>query len=129
MPIYCYKTAGGAIVERKYPIRGAPKRIRVKKSDGTRVSANRCLAAEIASQFANVVGTDNPVIPRRKYWPMPPCVASGVHASQAGELREYLRKSGVPTEVTEGGDPIYTSATHQKKALKVRSMNLRNSFS
>lgn len=128
MPIYCYETAGGAIVERKYPIGGAPKRIRVKKSDGTRVSANRCLAVEIAGQFANVVGTNNPVNNRRKYWPLK-CVSSGVHPDQAQELRNHYKKHGLNIHVDKEGDPHYEDASQRKKALKCRSQYDRNSFS
>ena len=60
-------------------------------------------------------------------WPFA-CVASGVHASQAGELRDFLQKSGVPTEVTVDGDPIYRNASHRKNALKVRGLVDRSSF-
>lgn len=59
---------------------------------------------------------------------MEPCCASGVHASQAQELREHLADRGCPTEVTTDGDPIYTSAAHRKKALKCRGMFDKASF-
>lgn len=55
----------------------------------------------------------------RKGWPME-CVASGVHASQAGELREHFKRHGVPTDVTHDGNPIYRDANHRKRALKCR---------
>lgn len=67
-------------------------------------------------------------VPRKKIWPMKPCYASGVHASQAQELRDHLAKRGCPTEVTPSGDPIYTSAAHRKKALKIRGMHDKASF-
>ena len=60
-------------------------------------------------------------------WPMT-CFASGVHASQADELRRYLADRGCPTEVTRDGDPVYTSASHRKKALKLRGMYDRQSY-
>ena len=60
-------------------------------------------------------------------WPMV-CVASGVHASKSSELRDFLQKSGVPTEVTQDGDPVYTSASHRKNALKVRGLFDRTAF-
>jgi hypothetical protein len=56
-------------------------------------------------------------------WPMAPCVSSGVDPSQAQELRDFLKKSGVPTEVTSQGDPIYRTPTHQKRALAARGMH------
>jgi hypothetical protein len=60
-------------------------------------------------------------------WPIA-CVASGVHPSQANELREFLQKSGVPTEVTSDGDPVYRNASHQRNALKVRGLVNRSSY-
>jgi hypothetical protein len=60
-------------------------------------------------------------------WPMT-CFASGVHASQAGELREFFAKRGCPTEVTKDGDPVYRSASHRKQALKLRGMHDRKAF-
>lgn len=56
-------------------------------------------------------------------WPMPPCGSSGVMPEQAQELRNHLSKSGVPTEVTPAGDPIYRSPLHQKRALACRGMH------
>lgn len=69
-----------------------------------------------------------PVEERTGDWPALTCFASGVHASQAQELRDYLRERGCPTEVTENGDPVYTSPAHRKKALKLRGMYDRDSF-
>ena len=66
-------------------------------------------------------------VPPTKGWPLT-CFASGVHPNQAGELREYLAKAGVPTEVTPGGDPVYRNAVHRRKALKARGMFDRSSF-
>jgi hypothetical protein len=70
--------------------------------------------------------------PRRRAggecWPMKPCFASGVNAGQAGELRKYLADRGCKTAVTGDGDPIYTSAGHRKRALKLRSMHDRSSY-
>ncbi len=67
-------------------------------------------------------------VPATKGWPMVPCFASGVHPKQAQELRDGLRDAGVPTEVTRGGDPIYTSAVHRKKALAARGLHDNASF-
>ena len=125
MPTYCFEKPSGEIIEIVFPFGNAPTRVR-DGEDG--VIAVRCLRKEIAGQVVSVKGTDTPVR-GRKGWPMKPCYASGVHANQANELREHLRKSGVPTDVTKNGDPIYTSAAHRKKALKVRGMNDRNAFS
>jgi hypothetical protein len=110
MPTYCYETPGGAVVERVFPIGKAPRVIQVG-----RVSARRSFSAERAS------------IPPAKGWPLT-CFASGVNAAQAGQLREFLNRKGVPTEVTRDGDPIYRNAQHRRKALKARGLFDRSSF-
>ncbi len=110
MATFCFSDeSGGVTVERDYPVGKAPESI--KLDDGRR--AHRDYAAEHRT----------PVRRAGAGWPMPPCYASGVHASQAGELREFLRKSGVPTEVNRNGDPIYRNVSHQRAALKVRGMH------
>lgn len=62
-----------------------------------------------------------------KGWPLT-CMASGVHPEQAAALASLLRDKGVPTEVTRGGDPIYTSPEHRRRALAARGMFDKNSF-
>ncbi len=101
--IYCFSTKDGQVEERNYPMGQAPESVTL---DDGRV-AERDFAAEH--------------LPRRagSGWPMV-CFASGVNADQAGELRELFKKGGVPTEVTRDGDPVYTSAAHRKRALKLR---------
>jgi len=109
IPTYCYKTQSGRVVEREFRIGEAPAEVWV---DGK--MARRDYQAEQVK------------VPSLAGWPMEPCVSSGVHASQAGELREFLKKSGVPTEVTPGGDPVYRDKNHRTKALKVRGLVDRN---
>jgi hypothetical protein len=124
MPIYCYKSDNNEIVDRYFPMGEAPEKIALE--DGT--TARRDFQAEGVT--GQMVGTDNPTHrskPQRP-WPMAPCVASGVHASQAAELRKHLADRDCPTEVTNDGDPIYTSAAHRKKALKIRGFTDRASF-
>lgn len=65
--------------------------------------------------------------PPSKGWPMV-CYASGVNAAQAQALRDEFKRVGVPTEVTVGGDPIYTSAEHRRRALKARGLFDRSAF-
>lgn len=111
MPVYCYQSdKTGQIIERFYPVGQAPKEI--KFYGGV---AYRSFAAE------------NKSFPAPSGWPME-CVASGVHADQAGELRDHLAKSGVPTHVTADGNPVYTSKEHRKKALKARGMVDKSSY-
>ena len=60
-------------------------------------------------------------------WPIE-CYASGVHASQAQELRDHFEKSGCATEVTQDGDPVYRNHQHRKKALACRGLHDEASF-
>lgn len=107
MAIFCYKKKDGNIVERSYPCGKAPNRI--KLDDGS--EAKRFLAAELRSV----------AVPSAKNWPLT-CVASGVHPEQRQELSDYLKKKGVPTEISKDGDPVYRNAAHRRKALKARGM-------
>ncbi|WP_309381997.1 hypothetical protein [Cerasicoccus frondis] len=111
MPVYCYRDPDGIIHERVYHMGEAPQVI-----DTDAGPAKRDFGAE-------GVG-----VPPTKGWPLE-CVASGVNSEQAGELRSELARKGVPTEVTGDGNPIYRDANHRKKALKVRGLHDRSSFS
>ena len=104
MPIYCYETEMGDIVEQIFDVGKAPPVILVEG-----IQATRCMGAEGAS------------VPSKIGWPIT-CFASGVNAMDAGALRDHLKEKGVPTEVTPDGDPVYTSHAHRKKALKVRGL-------
>lgn len=110
MPVYCYRTANGAIVERMFRIGKAPKTIVV---DG-----------EVAKRS---IVDEQKMFPPTKGWPLT-CVASGVNAAQAGELREHLARAGVPTEVTPDGDPVYRNAAHRRKALAARGIIDKSSY-
>jgi hypothetical protein len=113
MPTYAYSTPDGEVIERDFPRGEAPDEILL----GGGVTARRDYHAELGYRRRNA-GSG---------WPMT-CFASGVHPSQAGELRDYLAKQGVPTEVNRNGDPIYRDAHHRKRALKARGMYDRYSF-
>jgi len=110
MPVYCFEDTHGEVHDRVFPIGKAPKSIVVRGK-----KAIRCFAAERKTVQAS------------SCWPME-CVASGVNASQAGELRDYLAKSGVPTDVSSDGNPIYKNPRHRKKALKARGMFDKSSY-
>jgi len=112
MPRYCYRDKRGRIHERVFSIMAQiPKRIFF--DDGG--SADRDFTAERAS------------VPSARGWPLT-CYASGVNASQAGELRDHFQKVGVPTEVTNDGDPVYRDAAHRKKALRARGFVDRKAY-
>jgi hypothetical protein len=117
MPTYCYTNeATGHTIERFFGMHeDKPKEIVVADCDGV---YRRDYSAETkALQTESCPG-----------WPMAPCTASGVQPYQAQELRDHLKKSGVPTEVTSQGDPIYRSKAHRTAALKARQMHDRASF-
>lgn len=103
MPLYSFSTVDGEIVERFFPMGEAPSAVNLE--DGR--LAERDFAADHVAR------------PSKTGWPIT-CVASGVHPSQAEELRKYLKSHGVSTEVTSQGDPVYTSKEHRKRALKIR---------
>lgn len=111
MPTYCYRR-GRRVVERTFSVRERPETITIK---GLTYRRDR------AAEFSGVS------VPSHSGWPIE-CVASGVHPDQAGELRDYLAKKGVPTEVSADGNPIYRDARHRRKALKARGFHDNASF-
>lgn len=127
MPTYCYETEEGEIIERQFPMGKAPDVIYPEGPCAARCKplARRCLAAEIIGQVATVKGTDTPVTGRRKSWPLK-CSSSGVHPSQAQDLRDHYKKHGLSVHVDKEGDPHYEDASQRRKALKCRGMNDRN---
>ena len=125
---YCYKAKDGRREEFEYPAGEAPDVVTVAWMHGKK-KYHRDRQAEAAGMHVSVVGSQNCTRQTCDVWPMQPCVASGVNADQAQDLRDHLRGNGCPTEVTKDGDPIYTSASHRKKALKIRGLHDNNSFS
>jgi hypothetical protein len=110
MPVYCYETDRGKVVERFFQVGQAPRTIQV----GRHV-AKRSFAAERKG------------FPPSSCWPMT-CVASGVNASDRKTLHDFLASKGVPTEVTRDGDPVYRDANHRRKALKARGLFDRKAY-
>ena len=133
MPTYCYTVFGPTIYdihdtfERIFKAGEAPDTITVKKN-GYSIKAVRDRRAEAVGMTTCVKGSENPTR-YRSTWPMEPCIGSGVHPNQAQELRDHLEVRGCPTEINGEGNPVYTSAAHRRKALKIRGMHDRNSFS
>lgn len=121
MPIYCFTTQNGETIERAFPMGAVPAKIQYHD-----MLAYRDRRAEGIVGF--VKGSKTPVKQGYAKYPMEPCIASGVHASQAQELRDFHKRHGLDIEVTNDGDPIYKSAAQRRKALKSRGMYDRNSF-
>lgn len=114
MPIYCYKTENGDTREEFFTMEDVPESflgfsLQDEDGLGDGVEWFRDFQAERTGiQTSDTAG-----------WPMT-CVGSGVNADQADDLRQHLKSRGVPTDVTEHGDPVYRDANHRKKALKAR---------
>lgn len=109
MPTYCYRR-GNKVVSRVFSVAERPQYIMVDGKEYTR-------------SFAD----ERPGVPASKGWPLE-CVASGVHPSQADSLRDFYKKNGCPTEVSEDGNPIYRNAAHRRKALKLRGFKDKASY-
>ena len=110
MATYCFSRED-EIIERSFDTGKAPKFILVGKR-----------------KFYRDFGAEGVSVPSTAWANPIHCLASGVHPSQAQELRDHFRKCGVPTDVDNDGNPIYTSAAHRKKALKCRGFTDRSSY-
>ncbi len=110
-----------------FPRGEAPESIVIPEVEGN-IVLERNRRAEL-SGITFSVKTKDSYKPASGPWPMKPCVGSGVNANQAQELRDHFQRNGVSVEVTNDGDPIYTSAEHRKRALKCRGIHDNNSFS
>jgi len=102
MPIFCYEKEPGEIVERFFDVGEAPDEI-----------------IENGVKMRRVWSVQRISVPATTGWPIT-CYATGVNAKDAGELRDFLKAKGVPTEVTPDGDPIYRDHAHRRRALKAR---------
>lgn len=109
---YAYANADGVVIWEEKPLGAEPPPREVVREGETFTRSYR----------AERAGT-----PATKGWPIE-CVASGVNAADAQKLRDEFQRLGVPTEVTNDGDPIYTDAVHRKKALRARGLIDRRSF-
>ena len=114
MPTYCYRSRDRRrrLVTRVFSVRERPETFTEK---GVVFERSR------ADEWEGVS------VPATSGWPLE-CVASGVHPSQAGELRKFYADHGCPTEVTADGNPVYRSAAHRKKALKLRGFKDKSSY-
>ena len=116
MVSYCYLTKNGETAELMFPMGDAPPSVTL---DSGQRAVRDFQAEDVGGQM---VRTKTPC----KGWPMKPCSSSGVHPSQAGELREYFKKHNVNIEVNVNGDPIYENAAQRKRALKIRGFFDKN---
>ena len=56
------------------------------------------------------------------------CIASGVNAAQATELRDFFRNHGELIEVTADGNPVYTSSQQRRRCMKIRGIHDNNCY-
>ncbi len=114
MPTYCYRSKDRhhKLIERVFPSAHIPERV---------VEGRRVFVRSRKDEWGGVS------VPSSSGWPME-CFASGVHASQAGELRKFFSDHGCPTEVTADGNPVYRSAAHRRKALKLRGFRDKSAY-
>jgi len=114
MPTYCYRSRDRQhkLVTRVFSVRDCPESFKEK---------GRIYDRSRSDEWGGIS------VPATAGWPLE-CVASGVHPSQAGELRKFFADHGCPTEVTADGNPVYRSAAHRKKALKLRGFKDKSSY-
>jgi len=108
MPLFRFRDSSGDVVERVFPPREAPN-----------------FVTHEGRKYTREFGFNTP---SSRGWPMQPCYASGVHPSQAQDLRDHFAKHGVRVEVNSDGNPIYENAAQRKRALKCRNMHDRSAF-
>lgn len=114
MPIYCYETKDGTEHEdHYYHIGKAPRKIKLA-----------------SGKFATRAVRPCSVVPSgEKEWSKGlVSSAAGVLPSQIGEAERYAAVNGVPTKYTPDGDPVFTSASHRKKFLKLNGMIDKDSY-
>jgi hypothetical protein len=110
MPVYCFESASGEVIEKFFKVGCAP----------------RCIERK-GIRYRRSYGAERVGVPPPSNWPMK-CIASAVSPEQANELRDTFKNAGVPTEVTPDGCPVYRNAGHRKEALKCRGMFDRSSY-
>ena len=69
-----------------------------------------------------------PIERRVAGWPALECYASGVAPQQAQELRDFFKKHNESVDVTNKGNPVYTSAGQRKRLLKLRNLCDKSAF-
>ncbi len=112
MPRYCFTNNEGDTIARYYPITGdVPEKIKLGKK-----WFSRNFRAE-HSGTKHIAGT----------YPFA-STAAGVSPEQVPEIMKVDAQAGVKTEYTKGGDPIFTSANHRRKYLKVHGLVDRSSW-
>jgi hypothetical protein len=102
MPVYCYRTNEGQVIERVFAMGKAP--VFIDLGDGT--TAERDIMAEHPPKGRH----SGP-------WPLH-CLACGVAPWQAKEMSKKAAEAGVPTEFDSQGDAVFTSRGHRARYMK-----------
>ncbi len=111
MPVYCFKTQRGKIVERVFPMGKCPDTITLPRGR----SAGRDIAAEWRGSRATPSN-----------WPMESS-AVGVNPEEVGAAHQESVNLGVPTEFNPAtGDAILRDAHHRKRYCEALGFYDRN---
>jgi len=109
--IYCYACKCGNKIEKSMPMSEFSEFTECPECGGT-------MGIDIAAQQNGMRDTPS-------NWPLE-SDAAGVHPDQAKEYGDYLREKGVPTEIRENGNPVFTSQRHRKLVCQATGMYDRN---
>lgn len=119
MAEFCYSTRDRSYSEtRTYPLGKAPRRVRIKQGKRL-VTLYHDLAGEVSSRRPDLRG--------QQTWPLH-SVGASVHPKQIPQFTEHLKRSGVPTQFDPKGRPVFTSPSHQHKALQAMGLFNHDSY-
>ena len=112
MPEYCFSDKDGNVIMQYFHMKDVPKSV----NKGGIIYKRDFTAEHTRRPQSGIPG-----------WPIE-CVASGVNAEQAGELRSFFKKNGMNVEVSKDGNPIYENSQQRRKALKLRNFIDKSSY-
>lgn len=90
---------------------------------GCEVKRSRVFRYDDASGQVVEVAREQPRL--RARWPFA-CEALAVHPEQIGEVREFDRTMGVPTEYRDDGSPIVQDPGHYRRYRRAHGVHFRN---
>ena len=114
MPLYCFETPDGKIIERSFPMGSVPRRVKIL---GT--WARRNIAAEHCGRSRSKCNPWEGGLHSE---------AAAVHPSQVAMAEEGCKIQGVPTKYDHHGRPIWTSAKHKRQHIKLCGFYSRNDY-
>lgn len=110
MTPYCYSNERGDREVLYFPMGKAPKTVKINGLTATRdFRAEQCPKKD-----------PHGVTPGG--WPRESEIAFGVHPKQRKQFADKCKRLGVPTHITERGNAILESPSHQKRLAKALGM-------